>query len=108
MNTMSSNDTYNPYKFSPEAYSKPSKAIDIQRLGTFDTPEAKLEYLQKSGLLEHSYRQADSLAHDIIITGEHWLTDVCCPSIDALIFMHLAKELIASIIKPRMVFSNAI
>lgn len=69
--------------------------ITLTPLSKWDTKTEKVN-LQHNRILRPGFmvRNAEEVINDAKAIGEEWLTDVCCPTFEAAMMMHVATELV--------------
>ena len=80
----------------PEAYNQ-RDVLTLKPLNQW-TQEEELVHLEHNRILQPWFatRTPEELIKNAKLTGEDWLTDICCPSIQGALAIHLAKEMVVT------------
>ncbi len=80
----------------PEAYNQ-RDVLTLKPLNQW-TQEEELVHLEHNRILQPGFatRTPEELIKNAKLTGEDWLTDICCPSIQGALAIHLAKEMVVT------------
>ena len=62
------------------------------------TPEEEIAHLEHNRILQPGFatKEAPKLIENAELAGEQWLTNICCPSVNAAIILHISKEIVVN------------
>ena len=87
--TLTSLDDFIPYNQRDVLTLKPLSAW---------TSEEKEIHIEHNRILQPGFatKEASKLIENAKLAGEQWLSDVCCPSVNAAIMLHISKEMVVN------------
>jgi len=80
----------------PEAYNQ-RDVLTLKPLNQW-TQEEERVHLKHNRILQPGFatKTPEELIKNAKLTGEDWLTDICCPNVEGALALHLAKEMVVT------------